>query len=71
MSKPSASGTVTIEWHGETLRGDYVVADKLLKLVSNIGKKATQLNDTPPDLLAKTMLRELAQEHAAKVARGP
>ena len=66
------AGTIEIQSHGETIRGDYVVDhDGVVRLRSDIGEKETRGRKVEARWLARRMLRELAHERALMRAQRP
>jgi hypothetical protein len=64
-----AHGTVSIEIDGKTYRGDYTVFSRDAPMITVVGygdlggrTKTTQLGDSPPEGLARIMLRELVED---------
>ena len=59
------AGTIEIQSHGETIRGEYVVDhDGIVRLRSDLGEKGTRGRKAEARWLARRMLRELAHERA-------
>ena len=59
------AGTVEIQSHGETIRGDYFVDHGgMVRIRSDIGEKGTRGRKAEARWLARRMLRELAYERA-------
>ena len=59
------AGTIEIQSHGETIRGEYFVDhDGIVRLRSDIGEKGTRGRKVEARWLARRMLRELAHERA-------
>jgi len=56
---------VTCEIDGETHRGNYWVAGKILTVSTAKGGKSKQVGATPAEVLAKQLLHELAKEGKA------
>jgi hypothetical protein len=56
------SGTVSIEWKGRLLYGRFVVFGRSLIIEAGGKRKTAQLGRLAPPLLARMMLRELAQD---------
>jgi hypothetical protein len=56
---------VTTEIDGETHRGTYWVAGKILTVSTGMGGKSRQVGSTPAEALAKQLLQELAKEGKA------
>jgi hypothetical protein len=56
--------TVVVWNHARTkmLTGSYAVRDGIITVTSELGKKATQVGGSPPKVLARMMLRELADD---------
>jgi hypothetical protein len=59
------SHTVEIEFGGRTVSGFYRVKRGLISVSTSQGSKATQVGGSPPESLARVMLRELAKEGKA------
>jgi hypothetical protein len=57
---------VEITFNAETVRGSYCVSGKVLTVTATAGSKSTQLGEMPAQVLAKTLLRELAAEGKGK-----
>ena len=58
---PSPSFEVRIEVDGKEYRGSYRVAGRpaLVYLISEYGSKATQLGNSPADMIARVLLYDL------------
>ena len=58
---PSTSFKVGIEVNGKEYRGSYRVEGRpsLVYLTSDYGNKATQLGDSPAEMIARLLLHEL------------
>ena len=56
---------VTCEIDGKTYRGHYWVAGKILTVATGLGGKSKQVGATPPEILAKQLLEELAKQGKA------
>ena len=64
------AGTIEIQSHGETIRGEYFVDhDGVVRLRSDIGEKGTRGRKAEARWLARRMLRELAHERALMRSR--
>jgi hypothetical protein len=57
---------VSIEWEGKKYAGSYYVEKGMITVSGSWGQKSTQVGNSPPELLARIMLRELAQEAKAR-----
>lgn len=57
--------TVTTEIDGETHKGTYWVAGKILTVSTGMGGKSRQVGTMPVEVLAKQLLQELAKEGKA------
>ena len=53
---------VSIEYKGKNYRATYTVEKKLITVGTLYGSKTTQVGNSPPELLAHIMLRELVDE---------
>jgi hypothetical protein len=58
-------GSVDVEYAGRTHYGRFVVEGKIIRVSYEGLQKTAQLGNSPPDLLAKIMLRELAVRASA------
>ena len=56
---------VTIEIEGETYKGNYWVAGKILTVSTSKGGKSRQVDSTPAETLAKQLLQELVKDGKA------
>ena len=56
------SGTVSIQWEGRQLYGRFLVFGRTLIVEAGSHRKMAQLGQLDPPLLARMMLREMAQE---------
>jgi len=63
------SERLEIEFEGETVIGWYKVIDGCVEVSSGHSSKATQVGRSPPEMLARIMLRELVQEERSRIAR--
>ncbi|HWI05560.1 MAG TPA: hypothetical protein VNT52_17270 [Acidimicrobiales bacterium] len=52
---------ITVEIDGQTFSGSYEVARGIITVSTAYGRKSTQVGSTPPDTLARILLRELVQ----------
>jgi hypothetical protein len=46
-----------------TVKGTYEVKDGMITTTSGKSKKTTQVGGSPPEVLARIMLREMVQDH--------
>jgi hypothetical protein len=60
-----ASQPVTVEVGGRTYTGSYEVSGRVITVRTAHGSRATQVGGTPPDTMAKMLLRELIREGKA------
>jgi hypothetical protein len=56
------SGTVSVEWEGRLLYGRFLVFGRTLIVEAGERRKTAQLGQLAPPLLARMMLREMAQD---------
>ena len=56
------SGTVSVEWGGRLLYGRFVVFGRSLIIEAGGKRKTAQLGQLTPPLLARMLLREMAQD---------
>src|ERR1041385_908277 len=56
------SGTVSIEWEGRLLYGRFLVFGRTLIVEAGDKRKPAQLGQLAPPLLARMILREMAQD---------
>jgi hypothetical protein len=47
---------------GHVVRGWYSIHDGMVTVSTGFGRKSAQIGGSPPDVLARTLLRELAAE---------
>src|SRR3954470_24793988 len=65
------AGTIEIQSHGETIRGEYFVDhDGVVRLRSDIREKGTSARKAEARWLPRRMLRELAYERALMRSQG-
>jgi hypothetical protein len=71
--KRALHGTVSVQIAGKTYRADYAVFSDVAPLITVRGLgdlegrvKTTQLGDSPPEGLARIMLREMVEDKAAR-----
>jgi hypothetical protein len=65
MSKkrnPAVKREVSIEYKGKTYNATYTVEKGIITVSTLYGKKATQVGGSPPESLARIMIRELVDE---------
>jgi hypothetical protein len=65
MEKNPPRYPVTCEIDGETYRGTYWVAGKIITVSTGMGGKSTQVGSTSAETLAKQLLRELTKQGKA------
>ncbi len=56
---------VSIEHKGRKITGTVTVSNRMVTVSTPLGSKTTQLGGSPAELLARLMLRELADEGKA------
>ena len=55
-------GTVEVQYRGKRYQGHWSVARRMLTVHYGMRDKITQLSGSPPDVLARILLRELLNE---------
>jgi len=56
---------VTIEFDGHSVSGTYSVRAGMIRVFTDYDRKCTHVGAVPPAMLARIMLRELAEEGKA------
>jgi hypothetical protein len=64
--KASERTDITIEMNGVTYGGWFETSRGLVTVHTLYGSKSTQTGNTPPEVLAKMMLRELVEEEKGR-----
>jgi len=65
MTHDPTRHAVKCEIAGNTFKGNYWIAGKILVVSTAKGGKSTQLGAHPPEALAEKLLRQLAEEGKA------
>ena len=54
--------TISVEIDGKTYTGRYSVSGKVVSVSGAFGSKSTQVGNSPADVVARMLLRELVRE---------
>jgi hypothetical protein len=57
---------ITIEYSGNTYRGSYRVDGEMIYVTSDFGDRWATLGNSPPELIARIVLRELVESGTSK-----
>ena len=57
---------ISVEVDGKTYSGDFEVRGRVVTVTTSYGTKSTQVGGSPPDVVAKTLLRELVRQHSSQ-----
>jgi len=57
---------VEIEFEGKNYKGSYTIKSKMVHVTSAHGSKSTQVGASPPDLIARMLLRNILSDAKGK-----